>query len=638
MVRKSFLIVMLCCACTLMAQLHMPAIFGDHMVLQRDMPIKVWGEAAPGKRVTVTLDGKKASAKADKEGKWQVSLPSHVAGGPYTMTIKSGKQAIEYSDVLVGEVWLCSGQSNMEWRLRDVRNAEYEVAHSDFPMMRSFNVDKRMEYTPQNDLGGYWQVCSPATSHDFSAVAYFFARNVHVETGVPVGFINSSWGGTDIETWISMDSISRFPKYDEALKLIRSNGIDAFVENSREQYRAFEEATRNDAGEKEQWYLPGYDRSAWKTHRAPLEWCNDELGQLDGVVWMTYKFNIPQELLGNDAVLSLACIDDSEKTWVNGQFIGETHGYNVLRTYIVPAEVLSTENEIAVKVTDNGSGGGIYGNTSDMYLLIGGQRIPLHGDWKYKVSVVSTDYNYTSVGPNSFPSLLYNAMIHPIVGLGMRGVIWYQGCNNVDRANEYYDLFPALINDWRARWGYEFPFYWVQLANFLQPVETPVESNWARLRDAQTATLALPKTGQAVIIDLGEANDIHPRNKQDVGERLSRHALYNDYGMKDVYRLSPMVQSAVLKDGAAVVTFDNVANGLEVHGRYGYLCGFAVAGADGVYHYAKAHIDGNNKVVVSCEKVANPCKVRYAWADNPDDANLYNSAGLAATPFEIEIK
>lgn len=629
--------IVLCCVVVAMAQLRLPAFFGDHMVLQRDMPVKVWGEAAPGKRVTVELAGKKASAKADKTGHWSVSLPALQAGGPYTMVVKSGKECIAFEDVLMGEVWLCSGQSNMEWRLRDVRNADQEVAEANYPMMRSFNVAQAMEYLPQNDLKGMWQVCSSATAHDFSAVGYFFARNVHVETGVPVGFINSSWGGTDIETWMSLESISRFPQYNEQLSLLQSDGIEAFIANSQEQYRAFEQALREDVGEKEQWYLPTMDRSGWPTHKAPLEWCNDELGSLDGVVWMTYKFTLPQELLGKDAILSLACVDDSDKTWINGTFIGETHGYNVVRTYIVPAEVLAQENEIVVKVTDGGSGGGIWGNASDLYIMIDGRRISLCGEWSYQVSVSNAEYNFTHVGPNSFPSLLFNGMIHPMIGLGMRGVIWYQGCNNTNRANQYYDLFPAMINDWRARWGYEFPFYWVQLANFMQPVETPVESDWARLRDAQTATLSLPHTGQAVIIDLGEAHDIHPRNKQDVGARLARHALHNDYGMEHIYHLSPMCKQVTQENNKLIVTFDNVAEGLEVSGRYGYLCGFAVAGEDGVFHYAKALLIDKDKVAVWCDEVEKPLKVRYAWADNPDDANLYNSEGLATTPFEAEI-
>lgn len=628
-----FLVVALCCGIVAMAQLRMPSFFGDHMVLQRDMPIKVWGEANPGKRVVVELDGKRVSTRADKSGRWEANLPEFAAGGPYVMKVKSGKETIEYSDVLVGEVWLCSGQSNMEWRLRDVRNADVEVANADYPMMRSFNVVQAMNYTPQDNLNGAWQVCSPATAHDFSAVAYFFALNVHTQTGIPVGFINSSWGGTDIETWMSLESIEKFPQFNEQLSLMQSDGLESFIANSQAQYKAFEQAIHNDSGEREQWYKTA-DRSAWNTHYAPREWSNDELANLDGVVWMTYQFSLPQELLGKDAILSLACIDDSDKTWVNGTYIGETHGYNVVRTYIVPAEALAAENEIVVKVTDGGSGGGIWGNAGDMYIMIDGRRIPLHGDWKYKVSVSNAEYSYTNVGPNSFPSLLFNAMINPLVGLSMRGVIWYQGCNNTNRAMQYYDLFPAMINDWRARWGRDFPFYWVQLANFMQPVEVPAESDWARLRDAQTATLALPCTGQAVIIDLGEANDIHPRNKQDVGARLARHALHNDYGMSQVYHLSPMCKQVVAQDNKLIVTFNNVAEGLQIHGRYGYLCGFAVAGADGVYHYAKAQLDGTNRVVVSCDKVSKPVSVRYAWADNPDDANLYNSAGLAATPFE----
>ncbi len=629
--------ILLCFAIATQAELRLPAFFGDHMVLQRDMPVKIWGEATPGKKVTVQLAGKKASAKADKSGKWVVTLPEFKAGGPYEMTVKSGKEVVSMSDILFGEVWLCSGQSNMEWRLRDVRNADQELANANYPMMRSFNVEKAMANKPQDDFIGKWEVCTPITAQDFTAVGYFFALNIHKELNVPVGFINSSWGGTDIEPWMSTDAIKQFPRYNDKIAQLLSDDFEAHRQQSIKEYAAFEEAMRNDKGEQEKWFNPSFDRLNWATHMVPQEWSNKELAPLDGVVWFSYKFQLTPDLLGKDAILRLACIDDSDKTWINGEFIGETHGYNVERTYIVPSEALKAENEIVVKITDTGNGGGIYGNASDAYLMIGNRKVSLQGEWSYKVSISNADYNIVQYGPNTYPSLLYNAMISPLVGLGMQGVIWYQGCNNTNRAYEYYDLFPALINDWRLLWGREFPFYWVNLANFLQPVEEPVESDWARLRDAQTATLKLPKTGQAVIIDIGEANDIHPRNKQDVGARLARHALHNEYGFDIEYK-SPMVKSVERIGDALVVTFDNVAKGLEIHDRYGYLCSFALAGADGKYYYAKARIEGTDQVVVTCDKVKNPISVRYAWADNPDDANLYNSEGLPATPFEVTIE
>ena len=336
--------------------------------------------------------------------------------------------------------------------------------------------------------------------------------------------------------------------------------------------------------------------------------------------------------------MSLHVIDDDDITWINGQKIGETVGYDVRRLYSVPAGVLKESNEITLKISDYRGGGGLYGPANEIYLKVGDKTIPLSGKWKYKVSASNSDFDFVEYGPNAYPSLLYNAMVNPLVGLSMRGVIWYQGENNTNRAKEYYDLFPAMINDWRKKWGKDFPFYWVQLANYMDAVEVPSESLWAQVREAQTQTLSLPHTGQAVIIDIGEAKDIHPKNKQEVGRRLALHALHNDYGFSDVVCESPMPKIVRRVQDKIVVQFDNVADGLIVKNKYGYLMSFAVAGTDEVYKWVQAKVAGKDRVVLSCPDVIDPVSVRYAWGDNPDDANLYNSVGLPATPFEIKIE
>lgn len=618
-----------------MATLRMPAYYGNHMVLQRDVPVLLRGEAEPGKRVTAVLGDNKATVKAGKDGRWQISLPAYKAGGPYTLQVTAGKEVLNFDDILFGEVWICSGQSNMEFRVRSAADAEKEIAQADYPSIRSFNVAQAMNNKPQDDLVGEWQVCSPATVADFSAVGYFFARDLFLRLNVPVGFINTSWGGTDIESWMSMESLDSFPKYAKQLQRMRTPDFETYIARTIAKRKEFQNALMEEPGEPQRWYDPSTDRSDWGTHHVPGVWSNEQLAEIDGVVWFSFRFTLPAECQGKAAILNLACVDDNDKTWVNGKEVGETTGYDVKRVYPIPENLLEAENEIVVKVTDMQAGGGIYGADRAVCLTVGGKQIPLLGEWKYKIAISNEAYGYVDYGPNTFPSQLFNAMLHPLIGLPMRGVIWYQGENNASRASEYYDLFPALINDWRARWGTDFPFYWVQLANYMQPDTIPSESSWAELRNAQSATLALPHTGQAVIIDIGDANDIHPRNKQDVGHRLARLALHNDYGFDALQASGPVCVAVELQKGDLVLTFDEVADGLQVRDKYGYLCAFAVAGSDNVYRWVQARIEGKNKVILSCSGIENPCKVRYAWGNNPDDANLYNSVGLPASPFAI---
>lgn len=620
----------------MMAQLSVPSFFSDHMVLQREKPINIWGTANVGERISVTLGNAQKSTRTDKNGKWSVSFPPMQAGGPYTLNVRSPKQTLSFADILIGEVWICSGQSNMEFRLRSANHATEEIAAANYPQIRSFNVIQEMGHTPKTDLKGKWEVCSPASASDFSAVGYFFARELYQKLNIPIGFINSSWGGTDIETWISMEVMDHFPKYEKPLSRMRSSEFEEYIKHSDKVKKEFEQAIINEPGEKEKWYSGNTSTENWKEHIVPSLWSNEELSGIDGVVWFTYQFSIPANCLGQDAELSLGTIDDDDITWVNGHEVGRTVGYDLKRLYKIPAKVLKEQNTITIKISDYRGGGGLYGPKDEVYLKVNNRIFPLCDNWKYKVAVSSAQYDYVEYGPNAFPSLLFNAMIHPLVGLGMKGVIWYQGENNAARANEYIDLFPALIKDWRSRWNSEFPLYWVQLANFMSPAKQPSESHWANLRDAQSKTLALPHTGQAVIIDIGEENDIHPRNKQDVGKRLALHALHNDYGYNSIVCTGPVFQSVKRIGNTLEITFDTCEEKLVAHNKYGYLSGFAIAGTDGKYQWAQAKIE-NNKVIVWNTEIQQPVSVRYAWGDNPDDANLYNSANLPASPFEGHI-
>ena len=636
-----FLLLGILCSSWALAEtsaLSMPRIFADHMVLQRDESIDLWGTSAPKEKITAELNGQKKSARADAEGKWSVSLPAMPAGGPYTLTVKGKKERIVFTDVWLGEVWICSGQSNMEFRLHTAMNAAEEIADAEnYPLLRSFNVKQVMSHLPLDDVQGEWQVCTSETAGDFSAVGYFFARELYRELGVPVGFINTSWGGTDIESWMSMEALDSFPQYAKQLQRMRTPDFETYIAHTIAKRQEFQRALAEEPGEPQRWYDPATDRSGWGTYHVPGFWNDGQLSEIDGVVWFSYRFTLPEECRGKAAILNLACIDDNDKTWINGKLVGETAGYDVKRVYPVPEGLLEAENEIVVKITDMQAGGGIYGTDAAVYLAVDNKQIPLAGEWRYKIAISNEAYGYVDYGPNTFPSQLFNAMLHPLIGFPMKGVIWYQGENNASRALEYYDLFPALINDWRSRWDSDFPFYWVQLANYMQPDTLPSESAWAELRNAQAATLALPHTGQAVIIDIGEANDIHPRNKQDVGRRLARWALRNDYGFDTLQASGPVCIAVERQGGDLVLTFDEVAGGLTVRDKYGYLCAFAVAGSDDVYRWVQARIDGENRVVLSCGGIDNPRKVRYAWGDNPDDANLYNSAGLPASPFEIAL-
>lgn len=617
------------------AKVKLPAIFGDNMVLQQNKTIEVWGWADKGETVEVSFRNQSYKVKTNQSGNWAVSLPPCSSGGPYTLNVKGKFNHISLQNIAVGEVWLCSGQSNMEWIVKNVQNASVEISRANYPQIRAFNVVKAIGTEPKNDFGGNWQVCSPATVSDFSAVAYFFALNLYKELNIPIGIINSSWGGTDIETWISESAFNKlsdsFGKRYEGKKI---DNIDQFLKDNSERKVAYQNAMQNDPGTAENWNLPQADISSWKTMPVPQLW-EGILGDIDGIVWYSREVELPAEAAGKTAVIQLGPIDDNEITWINGKQIGHTEGYTANRQYSIPENILvAGTNRIAVKITDFSGGGGFYGRPDDMYIEVNGQRYPLSGNWHYKEAVTNKQYNFVEPSPNMQPALLFNAMINPITRFPIAGAIWYQGENNAGQAYNYQTLFPALINDWRNQWHSAFPFYWVQLANYLPKDNRPTESAWAELRQAQSQTLSLPNTGQAVITDIGDANDIHPRNKQDVGRRLALIALNKTYGKAGIVYSGPTFQSMEINGNKAIITFDHLGSGLMTTNKYGYVEGFTIAGKDKIFVWAKAYIEGD-KIVVYSDQVEAPVAVRFAWANNPD-VNLYNREGLPASPFRTD--
>lgn len=616
------------------AAIKLPRIFSDNMILQRDTIVNIWGWADKSEKIELLFNGQKLTTKADASGNWNIKLIPMKYGGPYTMQIKGKNNIINISNILIGDVWLCSGQSNMEWRVNAVNNAMQEMENANYPMIRSFNVERAMSVTPENDFNGKWDVCSPTTVGKFSAVAYFFARKIHQETGIPIAIISSVWGGTDIETWISETSFKPLP---DRFKSKYSNVIiDASFspkENNKNK-AAYEKALTYDKGEDQKWYNNDFDYADWNSIEVPKLWSSTALGDAIGVVWFKKTFTLSDTDIKN-VKLHLSVIDDEDIVWVNGVKVGETKIYNTPRVYDIPVDVLNKgENTITVRVYNSYSNGGMYGKPEDMFVKIGEKKILLSGNWRYKTSVINKDFNYITISPNSCPSALYNGMINPITQLSIKGVIWYQGENNVGKANDYRTLFPLLINDWRNKWEYSFPFYWVQLANFLEADAVPRKSAWAELREAQTKTLSLPETGEAVIIDIGEANDIHPRNKQDVGLRLALLALNKNYGQKNIIYSGPTYKSVKIERDRVIISFYNIGSGFNIHNKYGYIQGFAIAGSDKKFVWAKAYLDGND-VVVYNENIKNPVAIRYNWSDNPD-GNIYNKENLPACPFRTD--
>lgn len=620
------------------AEPFLAPIFTDNMVLQRDRADAVWGWTTPGAAVKVSFAGKSADAVAGADGKWLVTLPPVPAGGPYTLTA-AGPETVTLQNVLVGDVWICSGQSNMEWEVIQSGNAQEEITAANFPKIRHIRIPHVTAAQPQAGFSGVsWQVCSPETAGGFTAVGYYFARKLNQELDVPIGLIHSSWGGTIAEAWASKEALLPMQDFNSSIEeLDRQAKLPPPTISPQDDWYA-----KNDPGSAAaSWSAAALDDAGWSTMNQPAQWGASSVGELisfDGVVWFRRTVDIPAGAAGKEANLHLGAIDDEDTAWVNGQKIGATENFAPHRVYKVPAGMLKAgANTIAVRVLDVNGNGGFTGPDTEMKLAVAGsEAISLAGPWKYKLGA---DLTKTAAYPRragsnpNIPTVLYNAMIAPLVPYGVKGAIWYQGESNASRAMQYRKLLPTVIADWRQRFGQgEFPFYIVQLANFMQANPQPIESEWAELREAQALVAkAVPNSGLAVAIDIGDAADIHPKNKQDVGKRLALEALAKTYG-KPIVSSGPAFKEAKAEGATIRLLFSSVGGGLVA--KDGALKGFAIAGEDRKFVWAQAKIDGD-AIVVSAPQVPKPVAVRYAWANNPD-ATLFNKEGLPAAPFRTD--
>ena len=620
------------------AQIKMPVIFQSDMVLQRNKEQNIWGFASAGEKIEITLNDEHYSALTGKDGKWITRLSPHKAGGPYDIVVKGKSDTVVLKNILFGDVWICGGQSNMQFTVEQSGFKFQDSSKINNNNIRLFTASIDMDFVPKHDLaGGKWKVASAESIKYFSAVGYFFGRFLQDSLQVPIGLISDNLGATSIETWMSPDAIKQFPQFDRYYteNLLPGKSFKAVTAAFEKMKPSWEKKYYlKGEGIDQKWYSPSTDVSAWKTMQVPNWWEDNGYKDFDGPMWFRKNFDLPENFKGDTFNLQLNQIDDYDITWINGKKIGEGYGNLNWRNYKVPANILKAKNNVlVVRVFDVGGHGGMYSGA------IWGNPILL-GKWLYKPGYKIDAAKFpkphvVNVSPFSSPSILYNGNIAPITPLSVKGIIWYQGESNAGRANEYRELFPAMINNWRAKFNQgDIPFLFVQLANYMEEKTTPQESEWAELREAQASALQLPRTGMAVIIDIGEAGNIHPKNKMDVGKRLAVAALKIAYG-EEAKNTSPLYKSMEVKDDSLVIHFTKESGDIVTRDKYGYVRGFQIAGADKKFHWAKAYIN-NNSVIVYSEDVQNPLAVRYAWSDNPGAIDLYNTQGLPASPFRTD--
>ena len=618
------------------AEVRLPRLISDGMILQRNEKIKLWGWADAGEEVRIRIGEHNLHTTTDAQGNWSVVVPAQQAGGPFQLTV-TGENTITVQDVYFGEVWLCSGQSNMELPMRRVKpRYETEFATANFPLIRCFNVGQVYNFkSPQEEVaGGKWLAATPENLSELPAVAYFFAKQLHQKLQVPVGLINASLGGSPAQAWMSEEGLKQFPLHLEEAYKFRDDALIQSIEKAdRERSNAwYALATQKDSGQEGRYRCPEISTSDWADFQLPSYW-SDSPPFKNGVFWFRKEIDINASETGKPAFLNMGCVVDADSVFINGQLVGVTTYQYPPRWYTVKEGVLKEgTNSIVVRVISNAGRGGFVAD-KPYELKTATRTIDLKGNWKMKQGA-----EMPPLASQTFirwkPMGLYNAMIAPLLNYHFKGVIWYQGESNTGNPTEYRTLFPAMIQDWRNKFNQgNFPFLVVQLANFMEARPLPTESNWAATREAQAEALKLPATGMAVTIDVGEWNDIHPLNKSVVGERLALQAFKVAYNDKKVQADGPVFKSMKIKNGKAYLRFSNTGSGLMAKG--GVPDGFAIAGDDGKFVWAQAVIDGN-QVVVWHEDILNPEFVRYAWADNPDRANLFNKEGLPAAPFRTD--
>jgi len=626
---------------TAFCQVRLPVLISDGMVLQRDADVKIWGWAGEGEKVTINFNGKTYNNTAGADCKWKVILSQLKAGGPCSINIDA-ENHITLKDIMIGDVWVCSGQSNMELPMNRVKYRYQDViAHSDNPNIRQFIVPHIYNFQePQEDLqSGRWVSANPKSVLEFTAVGYFFAKELFEKYRVPIGLINASLGGSPAQAWLSENALNAFPEYLETAKKFRdSTYINQIVNKDKDVndkwYSSLQQKDKGLEKGQKPWFDKDYNDSEWAAMDVPGYWADEQLGFVNGVVWFRKEIDVPASMAGKPAMLWLGRIVDADTTYVNGKIVGTVSYQYPPRIYDVPPNLLKVGRNIIVIRIINNLGRGGFVPDKPYQLSAAGQTIDLKGKWQYKLGA-AMDPLPAKTFIEWQPLGLYNGMIAPLLNYRIKGVIWYQGESNTGKPLEYQKLFSALITDWRAKWKQgNFPFLYVQLANFMEVKDQPSESNWAKLREAQLKTLSVPSTAMAVTIDIGEWNDIHPLNKEDIGKRLALAARKLAYGDKNVVHSGPIYKSMKIDGNKIILTFTNIGSGLIAKGG-GELKHFAIAGADKKFVWSKAKIEGDN-VIIWNDDITNPVAVRYGWADNPEGANLYNKEGLPASPFRTE--
>jgi sialate O-acetylesterase len=628
------------------ADIKLITLFSDNMVLQRDITLPIWGTAEAGGNVTVEIKDQVKTTTVQEDGQWKVHLDKMPAGGPYELLV-IGEDTTIFKNVMVGEVWICSGQSNMEMALSGwgkIDNYEEEIANAVYPNIRLFQVKHTTSTLPLDTVNcPGWNECSPGIIPEFSAVAYFFGRKLHKELNIPVGLIHTSWGGTPAESWTSAEALKKMPDFKNEVELIEvtKDVQQQTIEEYQAELKLWDEKTKaGDAGFKNGqpiWNNPALKLSGWKTMNLPARWENAGYPYLDGIMWFRKEIYLPAKMAGTDLMLHLGPVNDIDITWFNGVKVGSMSDASMPRDYKIPKSIVKAgKNVIVVNVQDVGYSGGIWGKAHQLFIENGkGKKVSLAGDWLCKIGFdtkILGKKPRSPADPNR-PTVLFNAMLNPLIPFAIRGAIWYQGESNAGRAYQYQTLFPAMIKDWRSQWDQgDFLFLFVQLANF-KPLQTePQDDDWAELREAQLMTLSLPNTGMASAIDIGDADDIHPKNKQEVGRRLALNALHLAYGKNIVYS-GPIYKSMKIEGNKIRLNFDHIVGGLEAR-KGKVLKGFAIAGDDKKFVWANAEIDSET-IIVSKPGLDRPVAVRYAWAANPV-GNLYNKDGLPASPFRTD--
>ena len=622
------------------AQLTMPRIFSDNMVLQRNAPIPLWGNAHKNSEIKIEIGINQYSTKVDTNSKWIYYLPKMAAGGPYLLVVKeiTNNTVIaekRFENVMIGDVWLASGQSNMELQLKDSKNPNQEISHAQFPNIRFFQVPRTIETKPQTDIkSGKWKQCDSSSVGEFSAVAYYFSKQIHQQQNIAIGIIESTWGGTPVEAWTSEEILTTIPECAKKIEENKAANItyQSFTLDEENEKVFFDIAFNSLNGLQLHYAENSFNDNSWKTITMPKAFKEID-NSYQGILWLRKTIQIPESMYGKDLQINLGYPDMLYNLYVNNHEICK-NVWNAEKKHVyrIPAEYLQKKNNIiTLRLAVMWGGGGLNEPTDSLYITDETQKISLAGEWRY---IQNAEQAFPIIkNYHKYHTYMFNGMINPIIPYALTGFLWYQGEENAGYPDTYETMFPLLIQDWRNRWKQgNLPFIYVQLPNYMKRKENPSESDWAIIREAQAKALTLPNTGMATTIDLGEWDNIHPKNKKDVAYRLALAANHVAYSKNIVYS-GPVFESKKIEGSKIRIHFINTGSGLTTKDN-SKISGFSIAGTDGIYYWATATIDGND-VLVESENVSTPKSIRYAWADNPD-CNLYNKEGLPAVPFRTD--